>query len=85
MAPLLLGLFSLVALIYAEHLKSHPPCVAVRPWYAKAEPTFSDALSTVRRLFWTESFTTGSAEAKALQKLPPELFNFVLDKLSQAA
>lgn len=86
MGPLLLGLFSLVALIYAECLKHHPPRIAARPWYAKAEPTFSDALSTVRRLFWAEScFSTGSAEAKTLQKLPPELRNFILDRLSQAA
>jgi hypothetical protein len=85
MGPVLLGLFSLVALIYAEHLKAHPPRIGVRPWYAKAKPTFSDALSTVRRLFWEESFTTGSAEGKTLQKLTPRLLNFVLDRLSQVA
>jgi hypothetical protein len=50
-APCLLGLFSVVCLTFVEYARHH----SVRPqsteWYSKAQPTFSDALATVRRLF----------------------------------
>jgi hypothetical protein len=51
--PCLLGLFSLVILL-AAHL--HPTVLSTRPaaWYAKAEPTFTDALAAVRRRLWAE-------------------------------
>ena len=54
MGPCLLGLFSLVCLIFAEHTRHHRPRVQGTTWYPKTEPTFSDALATVRRLFWLE-------------------------------
>ena len=51
--PALLGMFSLIALWVAD------PKIAVslRPrsaaWYHKREPSFSDAIATVRRVFWS--------------------------------
>lgn len=56
-APCLLGLFSVVTLIYAEHRRKQPRAVelATRPWYRKTQPTFADALHTVRRLFWQQT------------------------------
>jgi hypothetical protein len=53
-APCLLGLFSVICLIYAEHVQSHPMGIRRTLWYVKEEPTFSDAMATVRRLFWQE-------------------------------
>jgi hypothetical protein len=47
-APCLLGLFSVICLIYAEHVKSHSMGIRQTRWYVKEEPTFSDAMATVR-------------------------------------
>jgi hypothetical protein len=50
--PVLLGLFSLVTLL-AYHLTQDKPFpVRTSAWYAKKEPTFSDALAVVRRHIW---------------------------------
>jgi hypothetical protein len=48
--PALLGLFSLVTLWAAEA----KDILHARPadWYAKEDPTFSDAIATVRRILW---------------------------------
>jgi hypothetical protein len=48
--PALLGLFSLITLWAAEAKAALHPRTAV--WYAKEEPTFSDAIATVRRMLW---------------------------------
>ncbi len=52
--PALLGLFFLIA-VWADQL-ARIPISAVRPqtaaWYAKREPTFSDAIAAVRRALW---------------------------------
>jgi len=48
--PALFGLFSLITLWAAEAKAAlHPRAAA---WYAKDEPTFSDAIATVRRVLW---------------------------------
>jgi hypothetical protein len=60
-APCLLGLFSLVTLIFAEYARHHSIRLRRTRWYTKSEPTFSDALASVRRLFWSETvFETSS-------------------------
>lgn len=81
--PCLLGLFSVVSLIYHEHLKRHPLRLGPRPGYEKAEPSFADALAEVRRLFWTETIFQQPYFAKAVQKVPPKLKNMLLDNLCQ--
>jgi hypothetical protein len=84
-APCLLGLFSVVCLIFAEHTRRH--CIRIRRtrWYVKTEPTFSDAITTVRRLFWQETIFAKASYHKGFQKLPPKLRNLLLEYLSQAA
>jgi hypothetical protein len=85
MGPCLLGLFSLISLIYVEHARHH----AIRPrrtrWYAKTEPTFSDALATVRRLLWSETIFETPPQHEAFEKLPRRLRQILLDRLSLAA
>ena len=46
-APCLLGLFSVVCLIFAAHARRRPLRLRTTVWYLKTEPTFSDALATV--------------------------------------
>jgi len=84
-APCLLGLFSVVAVIFAEHVKHHPTHPRITPWYAKREPTFSDAITTVRRLFWSNTIFEMSSYHHAFSKIPPRLRNLLLEYLSQAA
>ena len=84
-APCLLGLFSVICLIFAEHTRGH--CIQMRTtkWYVKTEPTFSDAMATVRRLFWQETIFEKASYHKGFKKLPPKLSNMLLDYLNQAA
>ncbi len=61
--PVLLALFSLVALL-ADHLQAKGKLiVSTAAWYDKKQPTFSDAIASVRSLLWTgSSFSTSAAE-----------------------
>lgn len=83
--PWLLGLFSVVCLIFAEHARTHKVRVAQQPWYHKAEPTFSDALATVRELIWSETILKQALSNKGVQKLPPLLRETLLHHLAWAA
>lgn len=83
--PCLLGLFSVVALIFAEHARHHRLRIRTTAWYAKTEPTFSDALATVRRLFWLETILKRPSHHRAFTKLPPHVRDLLLDSLAPAA
>lgn len=83
-APCLLGLFSVVCLIYAEHTKRAKASPQATPWYAKAELTFSDALAMVRRLFWEQTVFQQPRVHGGFQKLPPLLRRTLLDIVSRA-
>lgn len=84
-APCLLGLFSIICLIFAEHTRTHSVNVRYTEWYSKAEPTFSDAIATVRRLFWQRTIFAKASEHNGFKKLPPKLKTLLLDYLCQAA
>jgi hypothetical protein len=85
MGPCLLGLFSVICLIYAEHLRRHKPRPACTAWYVKSEPTFADAMAAVRRLFWQETVLRQEPHHDAFEKVPRSLRNLLLDTLSRAA
>jgi len=84
-APCWLGLFSVICLIYAEHVKSHPRGIRRTLWYVKDEPTFSDAMATVRRLFWQQILLQQPSYRNGFQKLSPKIRTWMLDQLCQAA
>jgi hypothetical protein len=84
-APCLLGLFSVICLLFAAHSRRHRVTVRSTEWYAKTEPTFSDAIATVRRLFWEETIFEKASYHKGFNKLPPKVRNLLLDYLSHAA
>jgi hypothetical protein len=52
--PCLLALFSIVTLLAARLPASERRHVAETAWYHKPQPTFSDALASVRRAIWRE-------------------------------
>ena len=84
-APCLLGLFSVISLIFARQVRQHHPAIRQSPWYHKTEPTFADALATVRRLLWNEILLQDATHTKGFPKLSPRLRNTVLDFLCAAA
>jgi hypothetical protein len=83
-APCLLGLFSLVSLIFHRHTRGRGTRPASFAWYTKTEPTFADAMACVRRLCWTEVFQQ-SPKHSVLKKLSRPLRVMLLDHLSRAA
>jgi len=83
-APCLLGLHSIISLIFHEHAKRHTIDLCHRPGYRKVEPSFTDAIATVRRLLWTKTVFQRPYFHKAFKKLPPKLRATVLDYLAQA-
>jgi hypothetical protein len=85
MGPCLLGLYSLVTLIFVEHARHHsirPRCTA---WYTKTEPTFSDAIATVRRLLWAETIFQTPSQQDTFQKILRPFRRMLLDRLCAAA
>ena len=83
-APCLLGLFSVVSLIFHRHMHGRGVRPAHFAWYAKTEATFAEAMPCVRRLCWSEVFQQSSKHA-GVTKLSRPLRIMLLDHLSRAA
>jgi len=88
-APVLLALFSLVAL-FAHQRKARirmPQAVRRAAWYEKEHPTFSDALALVRRELWAQLGSTfcGSAQEVETVKVPRKFIERLTDALCYAA
>lgn len=85
--PALLGLFSLIT-IWADRLV-HTPVGAVTPrtaaWYAKREPTFSDAIAAVRRALWCPPDLSMSRSSTQTVQIPATLLQRLTDTLCYAA
>jgi len=68
--PVLLALFSLVALL-ADWLQAKGKLlVSTAAWYDKKQPTFSDAIASVRHLLWSSSSFSMSAAENDMIKIP---------------
>jgi hypothetical protein len=71
--PILMGLFSWVTLLANQsQVDGHLP-VRQAAWYAKAIPTFSDAIAHVRRRIWIHWGFCMSVFAPDIQKSHPDL------------
>ena len=84
-APCLLGLFSVIAVLFHRHTRGKAPRPGACPWYPKREVSFSDALAAVRRLMWQQTVFAEADQHDALKKLPRRLRHTLLDHLSRAA
>ncbi len=83
--PILFGLFSLVTLMADTLIKDQGKVVRTAAWYAKEQPTFSDALAMVRRCLWSSChFQTSESEADIV-KVPRSLFERLTDAVCYAA
>ena len=77
--PALLGLFSLITLWAAEAKLAatlHPRSAA---WYVKDDPTFSDAIATVRRVLWTTPNLSMSRSNPENVEIPAVLLQRLID------
>jgi hypothetical protein len=83
-APCLLGLYSVISLIFHRHLRGRKPQPMSLAWYSKKEVTFSDALTCVRRLCWQEVFESPPKHG-VVKNLSGQLKALLLDQLSRAA
>jgi hypothetical protein len=88
-APCLLGLYTLVSLLFHQSTcgggQRKAPKPQAYPWYVKAEVTFSDALAAVRRQFWQETVFSEALPHGGLKKLPRKFRDALLDYLAPAA
>ncbi|MDB5174076.1 MAG: hypothetical protein JWN51_2849, partial [Phycisphaerales bacterium] len=83
--PCLLGLFSIVSLIYGELARRKKVKVHATPCYPKTDPTFADALASVRRLLWEEVILRHAPFGLHVAKLPPPIREVLLEHLTAAA
>ena len=84
--PVLMGMFSWVALAAHSLQKRHPLTHRQAAWYAKPAPTFVDAIALLRRHLWiaSEGFSTSPPHPDG-EKVPASLYARLLDSLAYAA
>jgi DDE superfamily endonuclease len=85
MTPCLLGLFSVICVIYARMMKDQRRKPAMLGRYRKEQLTFSDVLFAVRRLLWAQTILPGAVGNELLQKITPRCRDVRLDRLADAA
>ncbi len=83
-APCLFGLYSVVALLYAQLPASHRDRFAIT-WPGKDHAAFSDAIIAVRRWLWVEWAFVTHGQNETFTKLPRPLRKLLLHALTQAA
>ncbi len=84
-APVLLGLFSLVTLFAHQHMTKSMGTIRRTAWYRKSYPTFSDALALVRKGLWANaSFCWSPAETDTV-KVPKAFMEHLTDVVCYAA
>jgi hypothetical protein len=86
-APCLMGCFSVITLIYNALLARQPALAMPRQTlcHHKSEPTFSDALFTVRKVLWQQTILQQTPGGTLVAKLPPKLRTFMISHLAEAA
>jgi len=84
-APSLLGMFTVVSLIFAAHARHHKVRPNSTAWYSKETITFSDAITVVRRLLWSQTVLAHFTKNNQCAPIPPPLRKLILDDLSMAA
>lgn len=91
-APLMLGAYSCVSLIYARMLEQVTRMreqvrrpLHQTPCYHKSEPTFADALYTLRRELWQQTVMQHLPHGRCFIRLPDPLRNCLLEHLAEAA
>lgn len=84
MAPSLMGLYSVVALLYAALPARKAQAGAIK-WKGKQTTTYSDAITAVRRWLWTEWVFETVGHDAAFSKLPSKFKERLLYALAPVA
>ena len=83
--PALFGLFSLVTLWAADPKIIGSLSTRSAAWYQKREPSFSDAIAAVRRLFWSAPILSMSRHDPDGVEIPAALWERLTEALCYAA
>ena len=83
--PALFGLYSLVTMTAQELMKVGTKAVRSAAWYAKRQPTFSDAIALIRRALWSHSYYSTSDQHSDVIKIPRSLIERLTDAVCYAA
>ena len=84
--PILMGLFSWIALAAHGWQEHHRIIQRTAAWYAKPTPDFVDAMALVRRHLWIASHTFSmSVPDGDVEKVPGKLYTRLIDSLAYAA
>jgi hypothetical protein len=83
--PVLLGLFSLVALAAREFLGDGLLLTRQTAWYAKPLPTFADTLAVVRQHLWPVVLSNTSSPNDKVVQIPRVLLERLTDTLAFVA
>jgi hypothetical protein len=84
MAPCLFGLYSVVALLYAQLPARYTKTAAIE-WPGKIDRTFSDAITSVRRWLWSEWVFATPDHQSAISKLSRPIRAVLIYALAPAA
>ena len=84
--PVLMGIFSWIALAADSLQRDRPIPRRTAAWYAKPAPTFADAVALVRRNLWmaSHSFSMSPPDADG-EKVPVDLHARLVDAMAYAA
>jgi hypothetical protein len=84
--PALIGLFSLITLFAHQRMMQSMEAVRRAAWYCKPRPTFSDALTLVRKDLWTHATLRRSSPREPdTVKVPRAFVEHLTDTLCYAA
>ena len=83
--PALLSLYSVITLTAHLLIEKGVSRVRTAAWYAKSNPTFSDAIALVRRHLWDHIYFSTSPQETDMIKIPRALFERWMDVMSYAA
>jgi hypothetical protein len=76
---------TVVSLVFASHARSHKLRPLATAWYSKEDITFSDAMTAVRRMLWSQTVMAHLQKGSQCALLPGPIRKLVLDNLSMAA
>jgi len=83
--PALLGLFSVVTLLAHRLMTQATGAFRRAAWYHKRDPTFADALASVRKELWAHVTFCGSPSATDTVKVPRASLERLTDAVCYAA
>lgn len=83
--PLLMGLFSLTTLLAHRLNQQDKLTINQSSWYQKEQPTFSDAIASVRYQIWSKQKLFTSCGLQDVNNLNHEIFNQLIINATRAA